>query len=544
MLVDKTVVLAPFIPKEGATFWGSSSSQANPSCRKERVEWSMQFNAFVWELYKESERGRKALERWSRFQAAREGEGFINPFFETQESSDSQTTETMNEDSATVIKTARDYARKFEVKNLESALEVFEGMVHSNLPVLWPNGPDKDDTLDVLDAEGIADLIYPISLGLHIAHPNYFIPYGFVTTFNLLERISEQFDLPLPSLPGKRDKVGRALLYGQVVEAFHEFRKRHNLKVVEMCAFLYDFALRFARDDEDDLPAPSKVWPIIAGAYSDSDFEWIEKATPDDKSPWNGNINVRRGDILLMYSVTPHQRIHSIWRAITDGFNDPFCHYYSTVWIGNPIKTVPVAFKEMKAHPLLAKNAAVRTHMRGPDSGPFTLEEYEAILDIIASKDQDISLLPKPQRVSYLPSDTLQDERDVEVQLVEPLLERFGYAPDDWTRQMPVRMGRGERVYPDYAFGAVQKRGEESAAMVLEAKFSISTHKELQEAYFQMASYALRLQAKVAVLAAREGVWVFGRKRGGFGLESHTHHTWDDLTHPDVFRKLSDLMRP
>ena len=182
--------------------------------------------------------------------------------------------------------------------------------------------------------------------------------------------------------------------------------------------------------------------------------------------------------------------------------------------------------------------------MRGPDSGPFTLEEYEAILDIMAAKGQNVSLLPKPQRISFLPSDALQDERDVEVELVEPLLERLGYTPDNWIRQMPVRMGRGERIYPDYAFGAVQKRGEESAAMVLEAKFSISRDKDLQEAFFQMKSYALRLQTKVAVLAAREGVWVFPRKKESFRLEHHTHYSWDDLTHPDVFHELSTSIRP
>lgn len=477
----------------------------------------MRFNTFVWNLYKESEGGRKFLERWSHFQDTGEGSKF-------------------DENGASVVKAARGYAGKFEVGGLEDAFEVFEGMVCSGLPVTWPDG----DT-ETLDPKEIADFISRISSGLYLTHPDYFIPYGFTTEFDRLLRISEEFGLPLPSIPGKRDKVGRALLYGYINEAFHEFRKSHNLSVVEMCAFLYDFTSHIIEDEKGELPAPSKVWPIIAGAYDSSDFEWIETATSDSVSFWNGNVNMRRGDVLLMYCVSPHKHIHSVWRAVTDGFDDPFLRYYSTVWVGQPIKTVPITFKEMKSHPLLTKNAAVRTHMRGPDSGPFTLEEYEAILDIMASKGQDVSLLPKPQRVSYLPSDMLQDERDVEVELVEPLLERLGYAPGDWMRQMPLRMGRGERIYPDYVFGAVQKRGEESAAMVLEAKYSISRDKDLQEAYFQMKSYALRLQAKVAVLAAREGIWVFPRKRESFELERRTHYTWEDLTHPDVLFEVGSL---
>ena len=48
----------------------------------------MQFNAFVWGLYKESERGRGVLERLSRFQNAEQGGVFTDPFFSVPEDSD------------------------------------------------------------------------------------------------------------------------------------------------------------------------------------------------------------------------------------------------------------------------------------------------------------------------------------------------------------------------------------------------------------------------------------------------------------------------
>ena len=273
----------------------------------------MQFNAFVWELYKESERGQGVLERWSRFRNTGENGNF-------------------DENGATVVKAARDYAGKFEVNSLEEASTAFEGLVRSGLSVVWPDSPSSTDILDI---KGITDFIREVSAGLFLAHPDYFIPYSFTTEFDMLLRVSEAFGLPLPPTPGKRDRVGRALLYGYINEAFHEFRKRHNLSVVEMCAFLYDFVFPFVvEDDKSELPAPSKVWPIIAGAYNSSDFEWIEAATWDSVSSWNGNPNVRRGDVLVMYSVTPHKCIHSVWRALTDGFSDPFSYYYTTVWVG------------------------------------------------------------------------------------------------------------------------------------------------------------------------------------------------------------------
>jgi hypothetical protein len=307
-----------------------------------------------------------------------------------------------------------------------------------------------------------------------------------------------------------------------------------------MCAFLYDFAPRFLEEEDEVLPEPSKVWLVTGGTGGNGDFEWLETAVEDEGAVdfWQGNLDTRRGDILLMYCVSPYSYIHSIWRAITDGFVDPFFHYHSTVWIGHPIKTVPVTFKEMKAHPLLSQKGAIKAHLQGPSGKPFTLEEYEAILDIMKSKGQDVSALSRPRAVSFLTSTELTNERDVETELVEPLLLRLGYTPSDWLRQMPLRMGRGERIYPDYVFGADTARGEERAEMVLEAKFSIGSQRDLQEAYLQAVSYAYRLRAKKAVLASREGLWVFSQKRGSFALAQVTHYTWDALQHPDALHSL------
>ena len=103
---------------------------------------------------------------------------------------------------------------------------------------------------------------------------------------------------------------------------------------------------------------------------------------------------------------------------------------------------------------------------------------------------------------------------------------------------MRLRMGRGERIYPDYVFGAKTARGEEQADMVLEAKFTISGEKALQETYLQAVSYAYRLRAKVVLLASREGLWLYGQKRGSFSLEHVSFYTWDKLQHPDTLFQL------
>lgn len=91
--------------------------------------------------------------------------------------------------------------------------------------------------------------------------------------------------------------------------------------------FLYDFASNFIKDAQnEELPDPSKVWLILAGTW---DFDFLDKATQTSTNQWGGNIATRRGDILLMYEVSPRSCIQTIWRASSDGFIDPF---FSLAW--------------------------------------------------------------------------------------------------------------------------------------------------------------------------------------------------------------------
>ena len=446
-------------------------------------------------------------------------------------------------DDINLIQLIRDFAAKARIDNLQQAEELFEKLISSGLPIRFSG---QDEATPLTPEELTVDILC-VSIGLHLAHPDYFIPYGFTNSFADLQRVSELFNLALPPVPGKKDIDGRGRYYPQLNSSFYEFRRSYGLSSAEMCAFLHDFAPRFLVENSDALPEPSKVWLITGNTGENGDFEWLEEAVNDatSLSHWQGNLDTRRGDVLLMYCVAPHSCVHSIWRAATDGFVDPFFHYHSTVWIEQPIKTVPVTFKEMKADPLLSQNGYIRANLQGPSGKPFTVEEHDAILAIMAKKGQDISLLPRPKTVSFLPSTELRNERDVEVNLIEPLLKELDYTDKDWLRQMRLRMGRGERIYPDYVFGAQTARGEERADMVLEAKFSIGSERTLQETYLQAVSYAYRLRAKTVMLASREGFWLFGQKRGSFSLEHFDFYDWDTLQHPDTLLQLKkSLVKP
>lgn len=496
------------------------------------------FNAFVWQLYKESARGQKALKHCSSFSDALHSGAYSALLFGL--SFDEMPSGDLDADPVSVdlISTVKAFAARTKVDDRQQATALFEDLVSSELPFHFPDEAEAT----ILTEADLTDSIQDVSIGLHLAHPEHFIPYGFTTSFADLQHIGELFNLALPPMPGKKDVAGRGRYYAQLNQAFHEFRQSYDLSTVEMCAFLYDFAPRFLTASDDTLPEPAKVWPVIAGFYNEHDFQWLADATEDSLSPWNGNPNIRYGDVLLIYCIRPHNALCYLARAITDGFADPFCSYYNVAWLGKVSPIPPITFKELTAHPQLAQSNVVKTRMQGPNSGSFTLEEYDAVLAIMQRKGQDISQLPRPRAIPFLPATELGNERDVEVALVEPLLARLGYTGKDWLRQMPLRMGRGERIYPDYVFGAQTTRGEERADMVLEAKFTISSERALRETYLQAVSYAYRLRARVVMLAAREGFWLFEQKRGSFSLEHFSSYSWDALQHPDALFKLGKVL--
>ena len=497
----------------------------------------MKFNKFVWELYVQSQRGKEALGRFSNLT-----EEFIEEWsrelpVELCEEGEDETTEEVAIKSVDFFKSGM-AGRRFE--DLDAAQTHFrEVLVRNGIP--WQIEGEEVTTPITLEDSEWYDYVAAVSLGFHLAQPELFLPYNFRTKFNQLDEIHTGFSIPLPPVPGKHDKAGRGHYYLAVNEAWQEFRLLHGLSPVEMCAFLYDFAPEFTTPlNANDLPSPSKVWLISGGTW---DFEFADSSSDKSVTHWGGNAGVRRGDILMMYLVSPRSAIQAIWRASCDGFIDPFFHYHSTVWICGKVPTVPVTFAELKQHPLLSEKPAVRGHFQGGSSrAAFTVEEYEAILEIMRAKGQDISLLPRIPSASYVPSVELLNERDVEVHLIEPFLLRLGYEPKDWVRQMPVKMGRGERNYPDYAIGAKAKRGEESAKMILESKFQLSAQSEFTDAFYQAKSYALRLQSKTLAMAAREGVWVFPLQNGSFDIREFVHKGWGELNHPDHFHEVLRLI--
>jgi hypothetical protein len=376
----------------------------------------------------------------------------------------------------------------------------------------------------------ISDILYAL-------YPEYFFPYVFHGEYYKFQNICQEFEIPIPPVPKKKDWESRAMFYIEICESLLEFRKFSGLSPGELGAFLYDFALNVIDHTLDnEMPKPSKAWFVGANK---NNFDFLDKADKFSWDYWQGNLEAKRGDIVVIYCLSPRSYIHSIWRVDKDGFADPFFYFYNAVAITLPIKLqIRLTHFDLKSNPVWVNNSLVRKNLQGINGYPIKYNEYQELLSMLEIGGQRVFDLPKLELTSRLETDELKDEREVEIQLIEPLLVLLGYEFSDWIRQMPVKMGRGERYYPDYCFGANPVRGEEYAKLILESKLEIRTKKDLKEAYFQAKSYALRLQAQKFIIASKEGVWIYQSQNGSYIFDEYFNCNWIQIENPDMLYEL------
>ncbi|MFO0871679.1 MAG: hypothetical protein U0935_22365 [Pirellulales bacterium] len=397
-------------------------------------------------------------------------------------------------------------------------------------------------SIDGVEEQVIAS-IAGLTAGLHQAMPESYFPYLFARRFDTLTRICARYDIDVPEIPGKLQKRERALYYVALNRRFQEFRKSMGMSPSELNSFLYDFAPKDLGDyEQGPLPAPTRTWFVMGGIGGNGDFEFLDKADATSISHWQGNLETRRGDTIIMWCVAPRSCVHSVWRATDDAFIDPYFYFYSMIRVGHPIRVPTTKFAELKQHPVFGQHPAVRAHFQGRNGMSFTVGEYQTLVRMFGEKGMDVSQLPPPPAEMQIPDASLNDERDVELHLVEPLLRRLGFTASDWRYQLRVRMGRGERNVPDYVLGVDDTPGEELGVALIECKYDIASAKERKEAFIQGKSYALRLTASVFALAARQGLWLYEMTSRGFDEDQHLYKSWSELASPDKLAEIDRLI--
>ena len=503
----------------------------------------MIFNSYVWGLYKESKAGKKAIEYYHNF-SVEDGVDMVIGFRRPAPFEINTDEYDENDAWADHIGYYAGYFHKHRVAGSDDAYELYNILTTTGIPIEMEEDEMDDEDDDPMPNHGGRDelgyvhgFIDVFSISLYLAHPDYYIPYLFRRNFYKVEQIANLFNISLPPLPGSRNSHEKVMYYWSLNQVFQEFRAVHGLSPSEMCAFLYDFSTGCIESSTDrELPEPSKVWLSVGG---DVDFEGLDKANDQSSPYWSGNKYAKKGDIQIIYCRGPRKYIHSIWRISSDAYVDPFYHYFNTVWMTKPVLLdQPISFHALKADSVWKHFGRLKANMQGLKADRVTVEQYHRLLDMIKATGQDISPFPKIEHEDpEIPG--VSNEREVELQLIEPLLKKLGYAEQDWQRQVPIRMGTGQCFYPDYAIGYNPKKNEETAKMLVEAKYDISGDHALQEAYFQAKSYATQLQAGTFMIASRNGIWVFSSKGNSFNIDKCVQKTWKDLKNKDEIFELS-----
>lgn len=395
---------------------------------------------------------------------------------------------------------------------------------------------------DEQQAHNFLDYVPTYSMQLALKYPKFAFPYLFLRDFHKMKLICEIFGIPIPLVPGRTRYSERFNYYLELCRALYEFRMEHGMSPLELQVFLYGFAVRFVGDFIDNAyGAANRVYIVGATAY-DVEEGALRKPTDRSVSTWQGNVDMLPGDIVIVYETRPYSRIRTIWRAVSPGFDDPFTYYPGSVYLGHPVLVPSVTLNDLRSDPVWSKKGLVRASMQGVNGKTCTVEEYEALKRMFGRNDPgfDLRKVPSPPPYARFYHEDLKVERDVEEQLLEPLLRKIGHAK--WVRQLPLRMGRGDRVFPDYALGVTGRGDDASAEYIWEAKYRIPTAKQLRIDFGQAKSYALRLQSRALGLISIEGVW-FVSAGEGFRFERLRHFSWEQLASPDALAELKQVFR-
>lgn len=378
-------------------------------------------------------------------------------------------------------------------------------------------------------------LIPAISLPLNYKHGEYFIPYLFTNRFSDLKKIADFFEIEIPSPPKKSDYYGRFMYYWELCVAFYQFRIDNNLSPQELAAFLYGYAPKTIDEEENiGILEPSQAW-FIGGVIHDR-----KNYT---KGFWQANPETKKGDILIHYETYPICAITCMWIAQTDGVIDPFVHYYSNSYIGNKTDLTPITLNELKKDAYFSCHPLVRKNFQGVNGWAMTCEDYRQLHRILKEKGENIERLPALY-VPYIETNpNIKLERDVETLLLEPLLNSMGYFEGkDYIRQLPIRAGRGHKVFLDYALHFDATKDYEKAAVLIEAKLHMKNNRDIDEAFSQALSYARPLESNKIILCDKECLMIFSKNKG-FDRNRYNKFYWGDIENPDRYNELKKLFK-
>ena len=348
--------------------------------------------------------------------------------------------------------------------------------------------------------------ISDLSVFLYFLH-SFFKPMLCPWNFSFIVRAFEVLEIDLPPYPHSKDYRGFMLWYYDFCEALNAFQYENELTDEEACACLYDFSEMLMEDVvPGPLPKPVNVW--ITGASREDQKELLEGL---QTGIWQCNENTRRGDIVVLYAVSPGSCLHSIWRASSEGSFNPFNYRQARSRLTDRVDIPHISLQEMKDDPVLGKLPMLNNNLQGVNGKRLPAWAYQRILQMIEERGGDLSRVPALYEAHDWNPGEIRLEKDVEEKILIPCLQDLGYTGSDWTRQLRQKAGRSEKAIPDFVFFPHGEVHAENAPLVIEAKLRMGSERERMEAYKQARSYAKMLDAGMLGICDEERLVLFRR---------------------------------
>ncbi len=330
--------------------------------------------------------------------------------------------------------------------------------------------------------------------------------------FDIFQRNCNLIGIEIPDIPKTKDYREFLVYYFNICDVLIDFAKENNLSKAEICACIYDFAtMLYDEKKNEDLPEPTNVW--FTGAKGKNQFIYLDNLLQekevDANQCWACNERTKRGDIIVMYCTSPRSYIHSIWRANSNGIFNPFTYYQKMTTVCNGIEVPKVTFQDLKGDSYWSQVPIVRGNLQGLNGVEITAEQYEKLLEIFKRKGMSLRNVPKLFSSKSVDFGTIKLEKDVEENILIPLLKNIGYLENDWTRQLSLKAGRKEKAIPDFVFFPQGENHFETSPFVIEAKYDFSSMIEFQKAFSQCFSYAKMLQSKIMGICDKERFIVY-----------------------------------
>jgi len=509
-------------------------------------------NKQIWEMYKFSNRGKEAIELFSYKDGENEVEWAMQIFKKYNEYFG-------GEDVIDYCKTnfcdivLNIIADKLDPKESESNFDYFNRLI-DNIEI----SEVKEDEIGNLykedvdsryiyvtqkDYKSLCAILSEISLALYYLYIDTFFPILFREQFDVFMKILDILEIPMPELPAKSDKRGRLLLYIELNEAILKFANENQLTIGETCACIYDFAFMLLKEanEQVEIPEPTNIW--LTGGSKEDYKTFLEKPVNGLKSVWTCNENTKRGDIIIMYVLSPYSCVQSIWRADIDGVYTPFNYYNSRTRATNGIVIPHISLNELKADSYFSQLPITRKNFQGVNGVQFSARDYNELQRLLKAKGFDVSVLPQLYKPDLEYEGNLKNEKDVEDKLVMPLLVELGYSQGDWQRQLSQKAGRNLKAIPDFVFLSKGEKHFENAPFVLEAKFFMNSSNERMNSFNQALSYCKMMSAELLGLCDKDRIIIYRRKNGIFDrfnpvFEKH----WGNLKDPETFSELKKII--